>query len=104
MFRSIGDGRGKVLFTGYYLPQLHGSLVREGAYQVPLHRAPDDMVQVRSKDFPQLSDDVIGRVVAGRLVPYPTRAEMRSRSSISARSQAARSGTVVWQADSSAMQ
>lgn len=76
VFRSIGDGRGKVLYTGYYLPELHGSLVREGRYQVPLHRAPDDMVQVRSKDFPQLSEDVVGRVVAGRLVPYPTRAEI----------------------------
>lgn len=76
VFRSIGDGRGKVLYTGYYLPELHGSLVREGRYQVPLHRAPDDLVQVRSKDFPQLSEDVVGRVVAGRLVPYPTRAEI----------------------------
>ncbi len=76
VFRSIGDGRGSVLFTGYYLPELHGSLARGGRYQVPLHRAPDDLVQVRSKDFPQLSDDVIGKVVAGRLVPYPTRAEI----------------------------
>jgi membrane-bound lytic murein transglycosylase A len=76
VFRSIGDGRGRVLYTGYYLPELHGSLVREGRYQVPLHRAPDDLVQVRSKDFPQLSEDVVGRVVAGRLVPYPTRAEI----------------------------
>jgi membrane-bound lytic murein transglycosylase A len=76
VFRSAGDGRGTVLFTGYYLPELHGSLEREGRYQVPLHRAPDDLVQVRSKDFPQLSDDVFGRVVGGMLVPYPTRAEI----------------------------
>jgi membrane-bound lytic murein transglycosylase A len=76
VFRSTGDGRGTVLFTGYYLPELHASLTREGRYQVPLHRAPDDLVQVRSKDFPQLSDDLVGRVVAGRLVPYPTRAEI----------------------------
>jgi membrane-bound lytic murein transglycosylase A len=75
-FRSTGDGHGRVLFTGYYLPELHGSMVREGAYQVPLHRAPDDLVQVRSKDFPQLTDDLVGKVVAGRLVPYPTRAEI----------------------------
>ncbi len=76
VFRSTGDGRGTVLFTGYYLPELRGSLAREGPYQVPLHRAPDDLVQVRAKDFPQLSDDVIGRVIGGRLVPYPTRAEI----------------------------
>ncbi|HET6438372.1 MAG TPA: MltA domain-containing protein, partial [Anaeromyxobacter sp.] len=76
VFRSVGDGHGRVLFTGYYLPELHGSLTREGPFQVPLHRAPDDLVQVRAKDFPQLSDDLIGKVVGGRLVPYPTRAEI----------------------------
>jgi membrane-bound lytic murein transglycosylase A len=78
VFRSTGDPRtgGGVLFTGYYLPELRGSLVREGPYQVPLYRAPDDLVVVRAKDFPQLSWDVIGRVNQGRLVPYPTRAEI----------------------------
>ncbi len=75
-FRSVGDGRGTVLFTGYYLPELRGSLRREGPFQVPLHRAPDDLVTVRAKDFPQLDGDVIGKVVGGRLVPYPTRAEI----------------------------
>jgi peptidoglycan lytic transglycosylase A len=77
VFRSTGDGRGEVLFTGYYLPELEGSLVREGRYQVPLHRAPDDLVLVRARDFGALSEDLIGRVDNGRLVPYPTRAEIR---------------------------
>ena len=76
MFRSVGDGRGEVLFTGYYLPELRGSLTRAGPFQVPLHRAPDDLVVVRAKDFPQMGDDVIGRVEKGLLVPYPTRAEV----------------------------
>jgi peptidoglycan lytic transglycosylase A len=76
VFRSVGDGRGEVLFTGYYLPELRGSPTRTGPYQVPLHRAPDDLVVVRAKDFPQMGDDVIGRVEKGLLVPYPTRAEV----------------------------
>ena len=54
MFRSVGDGRGTVLFTGYYLPELRGSLSRGGRYAVPLHRAPEDLVLVRAKDFAQL--------------------------------------------------
>jgi membrane-bound lytic murein transglycosylase A len=33
-------------------------------------------VVVRAKDFPALSDDLVGRVDGGRLVPYPTRAEI----------------------------
>ncbi len=76
VFQSTGDGRGTVLFTGYYLPELRGSLKREGPYQVPLHRAPDDLVVVRAKDFPQVAEDLVGRVDGGRLVPYPTRAEI----------------------------
>jgi membrane-bound lytic murein transglycosylase A len=76
VFRSAGDGTGAVLFTGYYLPELRGAVARGGAYQVPLHRAPDDLVVVRAKDFPQLQDDLVGKVEAGRLVPYPTRAEI----------------------------
>ncbi len=76
VFRSTGDGRGTVLFTGYYLPELRGSLTRAGPHQVPLHAAPDDLVVVRSKDFPQVSEDLVGRVEDGRLVPYPTRAEI----------------------------
>lgn len=76
VFRSVGDGRGTVLFTGYYLPELRGSLTRRGRYTVPLHRAPDDLVVVRAKDFAQLGGDLVGRVQGGRLVPYPTRAEI----------------------------
>jgi membrane-bound lytic murein transglycosylase A len=77
VFRSVGDGKGAVLFTGYYLPELRGAPARVGPYQVPLHRAPDDLVVARVKDFPQqLSDDLVGRVEGGRLVPYPTRAEI----------------------------
>jgi len=76
VFRSTGDGQGQVLVTGYYLPELRGSLVKQGPFEVPLHRAPDDLVEVRAKDFPQLSEDLVGRVVSGRLVPYPTRAEI----------------------------
>jgi membrane-bound lytic murein transglycosylase A len=77
VFRSTGDGRGRVLFTGYYLPELRGALARGGPYQVPLHRAPDDLVTVRVRDFPQaVSEELVGRVVNGRLVPYPTRADV----------------------------
>jgi membrane-bound lytic murein transglycosylase A len=76
-FRSVGDGTGAVLFTGYYLPELRGSLERAPGFDVPLHRAPEDLVVARVRDFPTaLQGDVVGRVVDGRLVPYPTRAEI----------------------------
>jgi membrane-bound lytic murein transglycosylase A len=76
VFRSAGDGAGKMLVTGYYLPEMRGSMVRDAEHPVPLHRAPDDLVVVRGKDFPQLDGDLVGKVENGRLVPYPTRAEI----------------------------
>jgi membrane-bound lytic murein transglycosylase A len=33
-------------------------------------------VIVRAKDFPQVAEDLVGKVDGGRLVPYPTRAEI----------------------------
>lgn len=76
VFRSTGDGEGEVLVTGYYLPELRGALARGGPYQTPLHRAPDDIVVARAKDFPQLSADLVGRVEQGRFVPYATRSQI----------------------------
>lgn len=66
------------LFTGYFEPQLRGARSRGGAYTVPLYRRPDDLV---SADLGRFDGDlrgerVIGRVERGRLVPYPSRAEI----------------------------
>jgi membrane-bound lytic murein transglycosylase A len=76
VFRSTGNGEGEVLVTGYYLPELRGDLGRGGPFQTPLHRAPDDIVVARAKDFPQLSEDLVGRVEQGRFVPYATRSQI----------------------------
>lgn len=38
----IDDGK-DALFTGYYEPELRGSLNRGGPYQYPLYRKPDDL-------------------------------------------------------------
>ncbi|HYG70359.1 MAG TPA: MltA domain-containing protein, partial [Anaeromyxobacteraceae bacterium] len=76
VFRSTGNGEGEVLVTGYYLPELRGALERGGPYQTPLYRSPDDVVVARAKDFPQLDQDLVGRVEEGRFVPYATRAQI----------------------------
>lgn len=66
------------LFTGYYEPELRGSLVRGARYPVPLLGRPDDLVDVDLGAFqPELRGRrIAGRVVAGRLVPYPPRADI----------------------------
>lgn len=38
----IEDGA-EMLFTGYYEPEIRGSLTRGGEYQTPIYRVPDDL-------------------------------------------------------------
>lgn len=70
-YQSLGhDGRGTVLFTGYYAPVFQGARERDGVYRYPLYRLPGDLV------VDSASGEVRGRRVGGRVVPYPTRAEI----------------------------
>jgi membrane-bound lytic murein transglycosylase A len=66
------------LFTGYYEPLLHGARQRGGAYQTPLLKRPPDLVMVDLGRFRPAwhGERTAGRVVAGNLVPYPSRAEI----------------------------
>jgi membrane-bound lytic murein transglycosylase A len=90
VFQSRGaDERRTVTFTGYYLPELTASPVRTERYAWPLHAVPKDLVVVRGKRFPGLAEDVVGRVVDGELVPYATRAEVRTAG-------LEKAGTVAW--------
>lgn len=66
------------MFTGYYEPLLHGSRERDGKYQTPLYARPDDLITVELQGF---RDDLAGRriagkIKAGKLIPYATRAEI----------------------------
>ena len=65
-------------FTGYYEPELRGSLVKQGAYKVALLRAPDDLVSVNLGEFnPQWRGQrIAGRVKDGKLRPLQARAEI----------------------------
>jgi membrane-bound lytic murein transglycosylase A len=77
-FAVTSDGEPSGLFTGYYEPLLNGSLRAGGRYTVPLHARPADLVSVDLGQFaPELEGKrIAGRVAKGRLVPYPTRAEI----------------------------
>lgn len=62
------------LFTGYYEPLLNEA----GKSGVPLYARPDDLVTVELGDFrPDLKgESIAGRVRSGKLIPYPSRAEI----------------------------
>lgn len=72
------ESPGKVLVTGYFLPRLEGRLEPGGEYKFPLYRLPDDLVEVDLGLFAKDLEGrkIVGRVEAGKLVPYYTRSEI----------------------------
>ncbi len=88
LYSSVGkEGRGEVLFTGYYEPLLHGSCQREAPYQWPLYLKPDDLLEVRLGDFDEAlaGRTLKGRVEGNRLVPYYTRRDIDRLGSLDGR-------------------
>ena len=76
--RVSSGGTFQGLFTGYFEAELHGSWKRTARYRVPLYRVPDDLVSVSLGRFRKAlkGDAISGRIKGGKLVPYPTRAEI----------------------------
>ncbi len=68
----------EALYTGYYEPTLRGARSPGGAFQTPLLGRPLDLVTADLGDFTAdlKGRHIAGRVANGRLVPYPTRAEI----------------------------
>ncbi len=66
------------LFTGYYEPELRGSLARTPRYATPLYGRPDDLVTVDLGAFREelRGQRLAGRVEAGALRPYEPRARI----------------------------
>lgn len=64
------------LFTGYYIPELRGSLRRGGVYQTPLYARPHDLVTADLGAFKTdlKGQKIAGKVQKGKLVPYDDRA------------------------------
>ena len=82
VYRSVGhDGRGEVLFTGYYEPILQGSLRPSPAFPYPIYRRPDDLVSVRLGLFdPKYANErIMGRCVDRTLIPYFSREDIDSK-------------------------
>ncbi|MFY7698807.1 MAG: MltA domain-containing protein, partial [Burkholderiaceae bacterium] len=80
---ELSDAKGtrSATITGYYEPLLKGSRTKEGPYQIPLYRTPKDLINVDlSSIYPEIKAlRLRGRLESGRVVPYPTRAEIEKR-------------------------
>jgi membrane-bound lytic murein transglycosylase A len=66
------------LFTGYYEPLLHGARQEGGRDRTPILKRPPDLVMVDLGRFRPAwhGERIAGRVSAGNLIPYPSRAEI----------------------------
>ena len=79
LLKSAGsDGRGRVLFTGYYEPVLEGRSKPDARFKYPLYRRPGDLIDADLSLFPAARSDarIVGRVKEGRLIPYYSREEI----------------------------
>ncbi len=63
------------LFTGYYEPEVEGSLTRKGPFVHPLLARPDDLLRFTPGQA-RIAGTPFGRIVKGRPVPYFTRQEI----------------------------
>lgn len=66
------DRRPEGLFTGYFEPEVEGSLTAETGYMVPVYGKPTDLVHFDSHH----AGSAYGRMVDGRPSPYPSRKEI----------------------------
>lgn len=60
------------LFTGYYLPFLHGSLTKTATYNVPIYGLPSTMVVINLQDFgPEFNNRrIVGRIEKDKILPF----------------------------------
>jgi membrane-bound lytic murein transglycosylase A len=74
--RFTPHAQGEGILTGYFEPELRGSLTPSPVFATPLRARPPDLVEVDLRLFlPDLAGRrTAGRVRDGRLEPYPTRA------------------------------
>ena len=72
VYESVGwNGRGVILYTGYYAPEFEASPVRTSRFTAPLYKRPADLVTRPVDGTP------IGRRLPdGSISRYPTRAEI----------------------------
>jgi membrane-bound lytic murein transglycosylase A len=85
IWQTVGwNGKGTVLFTGYYSPEFKGSVRRTDEFKYPLYKRPADLVTDPTTGEPQ------GRRMSdGTVQPWPGRRELEE-------SQVFRGSELVW--------
>jgi len=74
--QTASGGQG-LLVTGYYQPRFKASRTRRPPFIYPLYQPPKDLVQAQV--FADTISQAVGRIAAGRFLPYWSRAEIESK-------------------------
>ncbi len=88
VYRSTGsNSRGRVLFTGYYEPELSCRAVADAVYKYPLYNRPDDMLEVDLKQFGTgfPVSKLIARLDGKTVVPYYAREDIDRKNALAGR-------------------
>lgn len=74
-------GKERGLLTGYYEPELRGSLIKTKKYKYPIYETPKDLIIVDLNSiYPKLKNYRLrGKIVGNKLIPYDTRAQSKSK-------------------------
>ena len=66
------------LFTGYYMPLLHGSLAKTTEYRIPIYGVPDNLLTIDLGDFDEkwANKRLSARVDGKKVIPFFTRQEI----------------------------
>ena len=75
------NGEKEGLLTGYYEPELRGSLTKTKKYKYPIYSTPKDLIIVDlSSIYPDLKNYRLrGKIDGNKLIPYDTRKESSSK-------------------------
>jgi membrane-bound lytic murein transglycosylase A len=79
IYRAAGrDGRGEVLYTGYYEPHLQGCLHKSPECRFPIYARPNDLITIDLSPFAEKyeGEQIIGRYTDETVVPYYDRKEI----------------------------
>ena len=85
VYRSVGrDGKGEVLYTGYYEPHLRGSFQQSTEYPYPIYARPHDLISIDLSRFAEKykGEKIVGRIAGETVVPYFDRAEIETNSAL----------------------
>ena len=79
-FLVLDNGNPEGKFTSYYESRINASFTKYGKYKYPVYGLPEDLVEIRLKDFDQSLPDkrLVGRIDHRKMVPYYERAKIEN--------------------------